>query len=37
LSLAIILLGMGFEGAHHRGRDDARNIVRIVRRVCIGA
>ena len=30
-------LGMKFEGSHHRGLDDARNIARIVRRVCIGA
>lgn len=30
-------LGMGFEGSHHRGLDDARNIARIVRRLCIGA
>lgn len=30
-------LGMTFEGSHHRGLDDARNIARIVRRVCIGA
>jgi inhibitor of KinA sporulation pathway (predicted exonuclease) len=30
-------LGMNFEGSHHRGLDDARNIARIVRRVCIGA
>ncbi len=30
-------LGMDFDGSHHRGLDDARNIARIVRRVCIGA
>jgi inhibitor of KinA sporulation pathway (predicted exonuclease) len=30
-------LGMDFEGSHHRGLDDARNIARLVRRVCIGA
>lgn len=29
-------LGLKFEGAHHRGLDDARNIARIVRRVCEG-
>ena len=29
-------LGMKFEGSHHRGLDDARNIARIVRRVCGG-
>jgi inhibitor of KinA sporulation pathway (predicted exonuclease) len=34
---AIGHLGMNFEGAHHRGLDDARNISRIVRQVCIGA
>jgi inhibitor of KinA sporulation pathway (predicted exonuclease) len=28
---------MDFEGSHHRGLDDASNIERIVRRVCIGA
>lgn len=30
-------LGMKFDGSHHRGLDDAKNIARIVRRVCIGA
>jgi 3'-5' exoribonuclease 1 len=30
-------LGLRFEGSHHRGLDDARNIARIVRRVCVGA
>jgi len=30
-------LGMTFEGSPHRGLDDAKNIARIVRRVCIGA
>jgi inhibitor of KinA sporulation pathway (predicted exonuclease) len=30
-------LGLRFEGSPHRGLDDARNIARIVRRVCIGA
>jgi inhibitor of KinA sporulation pathway (predicted exonuclease) len=34
---AVRYLGMDFEGSHHRGLDDARNIARIVRRVCIGA
>jgi inhibitor of KinA sporulation pathway (predicted exonuclease) len=34
---ALHSLGMEFEGSHHRGLDDARNIARIVRRVCIGA
>jgi inhibitor of KinA sporulation pathway (predicted exonuclease) len=29
-------LGLNFEGSHHRGLDDARNIARIVRRVCAG-
>jgi inhibitor of KinA sporulation pathway (predicted exonuclease) len=33
---AVRHLGMEFEGMHHRGLDDARNIARIVRRVCIG-
>lgn len=34
---ALRYLGMDFQGTHHRGLDDARNIARIVRRVCIGA
>ena len=34
---AVRHLGMEFEGSHHRGLDDARNIARIVRRMCIGA
>jgi inhibitor of KinA sporulation pathway (predicted exonuclease) len=34
---AVRHLGMDFEGSHHRGPDDARNIARIVRRVCVGA
>jgi inhibitor of KinA sporulation pathway (predicted exonuclease) len=34
---AVRFLGMEFEGSHHRGLDDARNIARIVRRVCMGA
>lgn len=29
-------LGLQFEGAHHRGLDDARNIARIVQQVCMG-
>jgi inhibitor of KinA sporulation pathway (predicted exonuclease) len=29
-------LGLEFEGSHHRGLDDARNIARIVRRMCSG-
>jgi inhibitor of KinA sporulation pathway (predicted exonuclease) len=33
---AVRHLGIEFEGSHHRGLDDARNIARIVRRVCIG-
>jgi len=31
---ALKYLGLDFEGIHHRGIDDARNIARIVRRVC---
>jgi inhibitor of KinA sporulation pathway (predicted exonuclease) len=34
---AVRHLGLDFEGSQHRGLDDARNIARIVRRVCIGA
>jgi inhibitor of KinA sporulation pathway (predicted exonuclease) len=34
---ALRYLGLEFEGSHHRGLDDAKNIARIVRRVCIGA
>jgi inhibitor of KinA sporulation pathway (predicted exonuclease) len=34
---ALRKLGLEFEGSHHRGLDDARNIARIVRRVCMGA
>jgi inhibitor of KinA sporulation pathway (predicted exonuclease) len=34
---AVRLLGMQFEGSHHRGLDDAHNIARIVRRVCMAA
>ncbi len=33
---ALRKLGMTFEGSHHRGLDDARNMARIVRRVRIG-
>ncbi len=33
---ALRTLGMNSEGSQHRGLDDARNIARIVRRVCIG-
>ena len=29
-------LGLRFEGSHHRGLDDAKNMARIVRRACIG-
>lgn len=32
---ALQYLGMNFEGQHHRGLDDARNIARIVQRVCL--
>lgn len=34
---ALRKLGMTFEGSHHRGLDDARNMARVVRRVRIGA
>jgi inhibitor of KinA sporulation pathway (predicted exonuclease) len=34
IAQALRRLGLRFEGAHHRGLDDARNIARIVRRVC---
>jgi inhibitor of KinA sporulation pathway (predicted exonuclease) len=33
---ALERLGLDFEGNHHRGLDDARNIARIVRCVCLG-
>ncbi|MEK6234516.1 MAG: exonuclease domain-containing protein [Planctomycetales bacterium] len=33
---ALHRLGMKFEGSHHRGLDDAKNIARIARRLCIG-
>jgi len=37
IAQAVRHLGMEFEGSHHRGIDDARNIARIVRRLCTGA
>lgn len=37
LSGALAGLGLEFSGQPHRGLDDARNIARIVRRVCVGA
>ena len=37
IAAAIRRLGMDFEGSHHRGLDDARNIARIVRKVCVGS
>ena len=33
---ALRFLGLEFVGSHHRGLDDARNIARIVRQVCVG-
>ena len=33
---ALKRLGLEFEGTHHRGIDDVRNMARIVRRVCCG-
>lgn len=33
---ALTRLGLKFTGSHHRGIDDARNMARIVRRVCSG-
>src|SRR5262245_43198743 len=36
ISAALRQLGLSFEGSQHRGLDDARNIARIVRRVCLG-
>jgi inhibitor of KinA sporulation pathway (predicted exonuclease) len=33
---ALRKLGLQFEGSHHRGLDDARNMSRVVRRVCTG-
>ena len=37
LAEAVRRLGMEFEGSHHRGIDDARNIARVVRRVWLAA
>jgi inhibitor of KinA sporulation pathway (predicted exonuclease) len=37
ISKALKRLGFRFEGSPHRGLDDARNVARIVRRVCVGA
>ena len=37
ISQALRHLRLTFEGSHHRGLDDARNIARIVKRVCGGA
>jgi inhibitor of KinA sporulation pathway (predicted exonuclease) len=34
ITSALKYLGMKFEGSHHRGLDDAKNIARIVRRLC---
>jgi inhibitor of KinA sporulation pathway (predicted exonuclease) len=36
IAQALRHLGMDFEGSHHRGLDDARNIARVVRCVCAG-
>jgi inhibitor of KinA sporulation pathway (predicted exonuclease) len=36
IAVALRHLGLEFEGSHHRGLDDARNIARIVRRICAG-
>jgi inhibitor of KinA sporulation pathway (predicted exonuclease) len=36
IAAALKHLGLEFEGRHHRGIDDARNIARIVRHVCAG-
>jgi inhibitor of KinA sporulation pathway (predicted exonuclease) len=33
---ALQKLGLEFDGEHHRGLDDARNIAAIVRRICTG-
>ena len=30
-------IGLNFQGSHHRGLDDAKNIARLVRKVCVGA
>ena len=35
ISGALKYLGMEFEGSHHRGLDDAKNIARVVRRVIV--
>jgi inhibitor of KinA sporulation pathway (predicted exonuclease) len=37
LDQAVRHVGLDFEGSHHRGLDDARNIARVVRKVCGGA
>jgi inhibitor of KinA sporulation pathway (predicted exonuclease) len=37
LAEAVRSLGLQFEGSHHRGIDDARNIARVVSHTCIGA
>jgi inhibitor of KinA sporulation pathway (predicted exonuclease) len=34
---AVRRVGLDFEGSHHRGLDDARNIAQVVRWVCLGA
>jgi inhibitor of KinA sporulation pathway (predicted exonuclease) len=34
ISEALQHIGLDFDGSHHRGLDDAKNIARIVRRVC---
>jgi len=34
---AVRSLGLKFEGSHHRGIDDARNIARVVSHACVGA
>lgn len=36
ISSALRHIGLSFEGSQHRGLDDAKNIARIVRRVCTG-
>jgi inhibitor of KinA sporulation pathway (predicted exonuclease) len=37
LAEALRYHGLDFEGSHHRGLDDVKNIARVVRRVCMGA
>jgi inhibitor of KinA sporulation pathway (predicted exonuclease) len=37
MAAALRHLGLKLEGTHHRGIDDAKNMARIVRRVCCGA